>query len=409
MSAAPVNGVPQTQAKSNLGESRYRAAFEQEESPMHQPSRHACRLPRQAAFCFTSCAALLSLGAARAADPAPPAATPQAVVDSMEAVFGPNAGKRRNHTKGLCAEGRFTTAPGAARYSRSLLFSGQPVPVQARFSLAGGRASAPDAARSPRGLALQFRLPGGALHQMAMLNVPVFSSAMPQSFFERLDADRPDPTTGKPDLARQKAVAERFTDNKALAAWMSQHRPPPSFANASYHGLHAFRFVNAQDQARWVKWHFVPRDGEKELSEDEIKAAPADFLAKALAERLQHGPVAWDMVLTLGEPGDPVNDPTRPWPAGRTEVTVGTLQVEHAGGSACEAINFDPLVLSDGVQAPPDDPVLAFRSPAYAVSWARRRAEAAQGQAASGQAPVGDAAKAASPRGEAATTKAVTR
>lgn len=173
---------------------------------------------------------------------------------------------------------------------------------------------------------------------MAMLNVPVFSSATPQSFFERLDADRPEATTGKPDPARQKAVAERFTDNKALAAWMSQHRPPPSFANASYHGLHAFRFVNAQDQARWVKWRFVPHDGEKELGEDAMKTAPADFLAKALAERLQQGSVAWDMVLTLGEPDDPVNDPTQIWPAGRTEVTVGTLQIQHAGGSAAKPL-----------------------------------------------------------------------
>ncbi|NML16444.1 catalase family peroxidase [Azohydromonas caseinilytica] len=350
---------------------------------------------------------LAGVGAAHAADAAP-ATTPQAVVDSMEAVFGPNTGRRRNHTKGLCAEGRFTATPQAARYSRSPLFNGQPVPVQARFSLAGGRATAPDTARSPRGLALQFQLPGGALHQMAMLNVPVFSSATPESFFARLDADRPDPATGKPDPARQKAVAERYTDNKPLAAWMAQHRPPPSFANASYHGLHAFRFVNAQDQARWVKWRFVPRDGEQELSEEQLKTAPADFLAPALAERLRKGPVEWDMVLTLGQDGDPLTDPTQAWPAGRTEVSVGTLQIQRAGGSGCEAINFDPLVLSDGVQPSPD-PVLAFRSPAYATSWVRRQGEAAKGEVAKGDAPRGEAAKGNPPRGEAATSEAVRR
>jgi catalase len=34
-------------------------------------------------------------------------------------------------------------------------------------------------------------------------------------------------------------------------------------------------------------------------------------------------------------------------------------------------INFDPLVLGDGV-APSDDPVLLFRSPSYATSYTRR-------------------------------------
>jgi catalase len=34
-------------------------------------------------------------------------------------------------------------------------------------------------------------------------------------------------------------------------------------------------------------------------------------------------------------------------------------------------VNFDPLVMSDGVQ-PTNDPVLLFRSPAYAISFGKR-------------------------------------
>jgi catalase len=40
-------------------------------------------------------------------------------------------------------------------------------------------------------------------------------------------------------------------------------------------------------------------------------------------------------------------------------------------GAACEKINFDPLVMSDGI-APTNDPVLLFRSPAYAISFGKR-------------------------------------
>jgi len=40
-------------------------------------------------------------------------------------------------------------------------------------------------------------------------------------------------------------------------------------------------------------------------------------------------------------------------------------------GAECEKINFDPLVMSDGI-APSKDPILLFRSPAYAISFAKR-------------------------------------
>jgi len=43
-------------------------------------------------------------------------------------------------------------------------------------------------------------------------------------------------------------------------------------------------------------------------------------------------------------------------------------------GQACEPINFDPLVMADGIR-PTNDPILLFRSPAYAVSFGKRRSE----------------------------------
>jgi catalase len=66
------------------------------------------------------------------------------------------------------------------KFSRSpLLVACNTVPVLAPFSIAGGRPGVPDAVRKPRGLGPQFKLPGGALHQMAMLNVPVFAADNP--------------------------------------------------------------------------------------------------------------------------------------------------------------------------------------------------------------------------------------
>ncbi len=40
-------------------------------------------------------------------------------------------------------------------------------------------------------------------------------------------------------------------------------------------------------------------------------------------------------------------------------------------GAVCEPINFDPLVMVEGI-GPTDDPILLFRSPAYAASFGKR-------------------------------------
>ena len=78
--------------------------------------------------------------------------------------------------------------------------------------------------------------------------------------------------------------------------------------------------------------------------------------------------------LYVGEPGDPEDNATLTWPESRRHFTAGTLTITKAmpeRGAECEKINFNPLVMADGV-APTNDPVLLFRSPSYAISFAKR-------------------------------------
>ena len=296
------------------------------------------------------------------------------VVAAIESTFGVTPGQRRNHSKGSCASGEFIGNPDMARHSRSALFSGRPVPVTARFSLAGGNPKAPDTARSARGMALQFRLPGGALHQMALLNTPMFGAAQPQTFLALMQAMQPDPLTGKPDPEKLKAFKVAYPDNRAQAEFLNNHNPPASYAQSSYWGIHTFRFVAADGKQTAVRWRFVPQDGEMRLSDEELKQVGANFLERQLIERVEVGPVRWDMLVTFGQPGDVENDPTQLWSQDRLEFKAGTLslnKVTPQAGAECEAINFDPMVMADGI-APSDDPVLRFRSQAYAVSFGKR-------------------------------------
>lgn len=300
--------------------------------------------------------------------------TADQVVSAVEGVFGVTPGERRNHTKGVCARGTFVGSPAAAAYSRSALFSGKSVPVVARFSVAGGNPKVPDTAKNPRGMALEFKLPGGHLQHMTMLNTPIFGAMQPRTFLDQMTAMKPDPATGKPDPEKVKAFKATHPDNLAQADFLATNNPPASFATSAYFGIHTFKFVGRKSKTTLVRWRFVPQDGEKRLTDDELKSAPANFLEQTLIDRTRQGPVRWEMMVALGEAGDPEDNPTLAWPETRKQIKAGTLTISAAmpqKGAACEKINFDPLVMADGI-APTNDPILLFRSPAYAVSFAKR-------------------------------------
>jgi len=300
--------------------------------------------------------------------------TAEEVVAALEAAYGVHPGQRRNHAKGTCALGTFVGMSAAAAYSRSALFSGSPVPVVARFSLAGGDPEASDAERSPRGMALEFRLPNGDLQHITMINTPTFFAAMPRTFLDKMRALKLDPATGKPNPEALAAFGASHPDNRGQARFLADHNPPASYATSAYYGIHTFKFIDRADKVTLVRWRFVPEDGEKALTESELTSMPRDFLERALIDRAKQGPVRWSMLLTIGEAGDPENDPTLAWPKSRKELKVGTLTISSAmtqKGAACENVNYDPLVIADGI-APTDDPVLLFRSPSYVRSYTKR-------------------------------------
>jgi catalase len=300
--------------------------------------------------------------------------TADQAVTAIEGTFGVTPGERRNHIKGTCAVGEFVGSTDVAAYSRSALFSGKPISVVARLSLAGGNPKAPDTAKSPRGLAVEFKLPGNNLQHMTMLNTPVFGAMQPRTFLDLMIATKPDPATGKPDPEKVKAFKATHPDNLAQADYLAKNNPPASYSSSSFWGIHTFKFINRDKKTTLVRWQFVPQDGEKKLTDDELKSSPPNFLEQALIDRTKKGPVRWDMMVSIGEPGDTEDNPTLAWPDTRKQIKAGTLTISSAmpqKGAECEKINYDPLVMADGIEAT-NDPILQFRSQAYAVSYSKR-------------------------------------
>ncbi|MBD8900206.1 catalase family peroxidase [Rhodanobacter sp. DHG33] len=308
---------------------------------------------------------------------APQRLTPKRLVDQFETNAGVHPGYRRNHAKGVCVAGYFESNGQAAPYSVAQVFApGQRTPVVGRFAIPGSNPYAPDSSIPIRSMALRFALANGQQWRTGMNSMPVFPVATPQAFYAQLQAQQPDPATGKPDPQKVAAFFAAHPETAAFRAWAKTAKPSASFATESYWSLDAFVFTGPDGQRHAVRWQMVPQSASDDAA---APASDVDYLAADLHQRLAHGPLQWKLLVTLANPGDPTDDATKTWPADRQIIDAGTLVVdsEQAQDSGpCRDINYDPTVLPNGI-APSDDPLLPARSAAYADSYLRRTSEEA--------------------------------
>lgn len=302
----------------------------------------------------------------------PDALTPDRFADRFEQIYGRHDGFRRNHAKGLAAVGTFTGSGAAAEVSRAVVFRSAKVPVAARFSLSGGLPDQPDKADTVRGLGVLFRLPDGEQWRTAMVNLPVFPDRTPHGFYERLLAGRAAPKTGKPDPAAMAEFLARHPETAAAMAVIKKSAPTAGFADSTFRSLNAFRATDASGRTTPIRWAAIPVQ-----PTGTQPGAGTDYLFDDLIAAVARGPVSWQLVLTLAGAGDRTDDATVAWPDDRRTIEAGTLTIDavqtEAAGNARD-LNFDPLVLPDGL-APSDDPLLSARSAVYARSFNRRARE----------------------------------
>jgi catalase len=305
--------------------------------------------------------------------------TPARITDRFEQVNGAHSGFRRNHAKGLGVSGYFDSNGAGARLSKASVFQPGRVSVIGRFSLAGGQPYIADQPGTVRGLGLQFSLPDNEVWRTAMLNLPVFPVNTPSGFYEQLLASKPDPETGKPDPAKMQAFLARHPETVTAITVIKGQPPSSGFANTTFRGLNAFRFKNSAGDSIPVRWVLTPEQTFEPAGASSA-ALEKNYLFDGLIAEINRQPLRWHLIVITGEPGDPTNDATRPWPEVREKVDVGTLTLDRAEAeetSAATDINFDPLVLPVGI-APSDDPLLSARSAVYAQSFTRRAGEAKQ-------------------------------
>ena len=297
------------------------------------------------------------------------------LVDSLIAIFGSHPGYRPLHAKGIVCEGTFAPTGRAAWLSRAQHLQNVPSPVTVRFSDFSGVPSVPDGdpTASPRGMAIRFHLPSGASTDLIAQSYKGFPARTPEEFLSFLRALASSGAAAPTPTALDNFLA---THPQAKLFAMAPKPIPASFATESFYAVDAFRFTNREGANRYGRYRIIPDGGTKHLNAVEAARRPANFLFEELAGRLSRGPIKFYIAVQLAEEGDPIEDPSLPWPDERPEVEFGVLTVTArvADSAAIErTLDFDPCRLVDGIE-PSGDAILLVRSAIYAIARRRRLA-----------------------------------
>jgi catalase len=299
------------------------------------------------------------------------------IMTAFQEANGFHPGFRRNHAKGVCVTGWFESSGEAAALSKAAVFKRGHVPVVGRFALAGGMPFQSDAPATVRSMALRFLPPAGEEWRTGMNNIPVFAVNSARGFYDQLLASAPDPATGKPDPARMKSFLADHPETVRAVGIITKRLVSSGFANSTFNSLNAFRFVNAGGVSVPVRWAAEPLEPFVAASPEQAASGDKNYLFDDLIAQIHQHPLQWRFVVTIGQPGDPTNDATLPWPDDRPQIDAGTVTIDHVSSEAtgpCTDVNYDPLVLPSGIE-PSDDPLLSARSAAYARSFTLRAGE----------------------------------
>ena len=287
-------------------------------------------------------------------------------VQSFEQLFGVTEGKRRNHTKGFCFAATLNPVDSEIqKYSSSAMFTGKS-DVTGRLSHKGGNNKAPDDKPAEYGIGLAITTSLGERHLMSMNTLDFFPVATPEAFAELMRAKVQGGDAVKAFKQKNKDL-QRF---KAHGAKKEKSLKP--YEGSTYNSLNSFYLINNKNQKTAVRWSFIPAQNQ------EIVLTPQqDFFYENLKKNLQSNGVEWNMVITLANSNDVIDNASLPWEGEHQEILAAKLKISSITTEAlgkCDQINFDPLVLSNGFE-PSNDPLLQARREAYAISFGKRMSE----------------------------------
>jgi catalase len=181
------------------------------------------------------------------------------------------------HARGAGAHGYFQVYEPLTDLTRAHFLSDPALktPVFVRFSTVGGSRGSADTVRDVRGFAVKFYTQEGN-YDLVGNNMPVFFVQDAIKFPDFVHAVKPEPHN---EIPQASSAHDSFWDFVSLTPesthmvmWlMSDRALPRSYAMMEGFGVHTYRFIDANGEATFVKFHWKPVAGVHSLVWDEAQ------------------------------------------------------------------------------------------------------------------------------------------
>ncbi|UPM45022.1 catalase [Halocatena salina] len=196
--------------------------------------------------------------------------------------------------------------------AKFLTNSDQKTPVFTRFSTVVGSRGSSDTVRDVRGFATKFYTEDGN-YDLVGNNIPIFFIHDAIKFPDLIHAVKPEPDSSTPQAA---TAHDTFWDFASLTPeithmlmWVLSDRAlPRAYRMMQGFGVHTFRFVNAEGETRFVKFHWLPKYGTHSLLWDEttkLWGKASDFNRGGLYNAIESGTYPeWELGIQIVEEDD---------------------------------------------------------------------------------------------------------
>lgn len=298
--------------------------------------------------------------------------TPEQLVEAQHKGFGFHGG-RAIHAKGIILEGTFTPVPTASALTMARHLQKENSNILVRFSNFTSLLDIADNSQdaNARGFAIKFIGRDGFTTDIVAHSFNGFPVKNTDDFRDFLMAL----AASGPDVPKPSPVDRYLDTHPPTKAFATTQKNPASYATLKYFAANSFRFINADGVSTYVRYQFIPQQGEHLLTDEEMEAKSPSYLQDDIKARIANNPVTFDMYAQLAGENDTIDDPSVAWPDTREKVHLGVLEINKLSSNSPaqdKALIFIPNNVPEGIQTA--DPMLDFRAKAYPISQKGRQA-----------------------------------
>ncbi|MCR6111011.1 catalase [Bacillus sp. A301a_S52] len=234
------------------------------------------------------------------------------------------------HARGAGAHGYFEAYgtvgdEPASKYTRAKLFheKGKRTPVFVRFSSVIHGGNSPETLRDPRGFAIKFYTEDGNWDLVGN-NLKIFFIRDPLKFPDLVHAFKPDPVTNLQDGERIFDFVSQSPEATHMVTFLfSPWGIPANYRYMQGSGVNTYKWVNKEGKGVLVKYHWEPKQGIRNLTQEEaenIQAKNFNHATQDLYEAIDEGKYPeWELFVQILTDDDHPEldydplDPTKLW------------------------------------------------------------------------------------------------